>query len=241
MDYGNKIALVTGANSGIGEATAHRLAARGCTVIVNGRREAENQRVVADLQSQHGVKVEAWTGDVADEGDCLRMVDKVFGDHGRLDLLVNNAGIGVSGGRVAEDPTEQFERVMKTNLYSAYWLSREVFRRMESQAIAEDSGLRGAIINIASILGVQAWAGTGVYAASKHAMMGLTRAMAEEGEKAGIRVSAVCPAMVATPMTGKTGSDYIQPEDIAASVTYLLELSPAAWPTEIVIPRRGSS
>ena len=241
MHYQDKIALVTGANSGIGEATVHRLAARGCTVIVNGRREQENQRVAAALRSQYDTRAEACTADVAREEDCLQMIEKVFSDHGRLDILVNNAGIGVSGHRVADNTTGHFEKVLKTNLYSAFWLSREVFQRMESQAIAEDSGLRGAIINIASILGTEAWAGTGVYAASKHAMMGLTRAMADEGESVAIRVSAVCPAMVATPMTGKSGRDYIQPADIAASVTYLLELSPAAWPTEIVIPRRGSS
>lgn len=209
-------------------------------MIVNGRREKENERVVAALRSQYDAKAEVRTGDIAGEANCIQLIEKIFSDHGRLDILVNNAGIGVSGDRIADSTTEDFDKTLKTNLYSCYWLSREVFRRMETQAVADDSGLRGAIINVASVLGVEAWAGTGVYAASKHGMMALTRAMAEEGEAADIRVSAVCPAMVATPMTGKKGKDYIQPEDVAASVTHLLELSPAAWPTEIVIPRRGS-
>lgn len=197
--------------------------------------------MVEALRSEYDASAEALTGDVADEPTCQGLIEKISADHGRLDILVNNAGIGVSGDRIADSTTEDFDQVLKTNLYSCYWLSREAFKRMEKQAPAVDSRLRGAIINIASILGVESWGGAGIYAASKHGMMALTRAMAEEGEAAGIRVSAVCPAMVATPMTGKTGEDYIQPGDVAASVTHLLEQSPAAWPTEIVIRRRGSS
>ncbi len=75
---------------------------------------------------------------------------------------------------------------------------------------------------------------------SKHAMNGLTRALADEGAENGIRAAAVCPAMVSTPMTGVSGPDYITPEDIAATVAYLLDLSPAAWPREIVVNRKGS-
>jgi 3-oxoacyl-[acyl-carrier protein] reductase len=240
MKYTNKVALVTGANSGIGEAIAQRLAALGCQVYVNGRREAENQRVGDAINADNGTQAIPLTGDVADEATCLRMMEQIASEQGHLDILINNAGAFVSRDRIADSTSGDFDQCMKTNLYSSYWLSREAFRLMEEQAPAEDSGLRGAIINTASILGVEAWANTGIYAASKHGMMGLTRAMADEGETVGIRVCAICPAMVATPMTGQSGTDYIQPEDIATTVTHLLELSPAAWPTEIVIPRRGS-
>ncbi|NBB80289.1 MAG: SDR family NAD(P)-dependent oxidoreductase [Verrucomicrobia bacterium] len=240
MKYTDKIALVTGANSGIGEAIAHRLASLGCKVYVNGRRESENQRVVEAINANYSTGAISLTGDVADETTCRGMIERIASDEGRLDLLVNNAGTFLSRDRIADSTSEDFDQVLKTNLYSCYWLSREAFRLIEKQPPAEDTELRGAIINIASILGVEAWANAGIYAASKHGMMGLTRAMADEGEAAAIRVAAIGPAMVATAMTGKSGPDYIQPEDIAASVAYLLELSPAAWPTEIVIPRRGS-
>jgi 3-oxoacyl-[acyl-carrier protein] reductase len=240
MKYTDKIALVTGANSGIGEAIAHRLASLGCKVYINGRRESENQRVVEAINAHYPARAVALTGDVGDETTCLSMIQQIVTEQDRLDILVNNAGIFGSRDRIADSTSEDFDQVLKTNLYSCYWLSREAFRLMEQQSPAEDSQLRGAIINTASILGVEAWANAGIYAASKHGVMGLTRAMADEGQAAGIRVSAVGPAMVATPMTGKEGADYIQPEDIAATVTYLLELSPAAWPTEIIIPRRGS-
>mgnify|MGYP005852594651 CR=1 FL=1 len=240
MKYTDKIALVTGANSGIGEAIAHRLASLGCKVYVNGRRESENQRVVDAINARYPARAIALTGDVAGEATCLSMIKQLASEQDRLDILVNNAGVFGSRDRIVDSSSENFEKVLKTNLFSCYWLSRAAFRWMEKQSPSEDTQLRGAIINIASILGVEAWANAGTYAASKHGMMGLTRAMADEGESAGIRVSAVCPAMVATPMTGMEGTDYIQPEDIAATVTHLLELSPAAWPTEFVIPRRGS-
>jgi 3-oxoacyl-[acyl-carrier protein] reductase len=240
MNYSNKVALVTGANSGIGEAIAHRLVSLGCKVYVNGRREAENQRVADAANERHPARAVALTGDVADEATCLGLIEQIRSGNERLDILINNAGAFISRDRIADSRSEDFDQVLKTNLYSCYWLSREAFRLMEKQSPAEDTGLRGAIINTASILGVEAWAHAGIYAASKHGMMGLTRAMADEGETAGIRVSAICPAMVATAMTGKSGVDYIQPEDIAATVTHLLELSPAAWPTEVIIPRRGS-
>ena len=99
---------------------------------------------------------------------------------------------------------------------------------------------RGFIINISSVAGKQAWSGTGTYSASKFGLLGLTHALADEGKADGIKVTAICPALVATPMTGVSGPDYLQPEDIAETVLYLLRLSPAAWPTEIVLERKGA-
>jgi 3-oxoacyl-[acyl-carrier protein] reductase len=96
------------------------------------------------------------------------------------------------------------------------------------------------IINISSLAGKQAWSGTGTYSASKFGVLGLTHALADEGKADDIKAVAICPAMVATPMTGVSGPDYLQPEDIAETVLYLLRLSPAAWPTEIVLERKGA-
>lgn len=240
MNLQNKNVLITGANSGIGEALAHRLAAEGATILVNGRREEENQRVAGALREQYGVTAHVLTGDVADENTCQQLVTKSVELGGRLDLLVNNAGVGSQGTRIADSDSATFDRVLKTNLYSCYWMSREAFRQMEQQSTPETASLKGAIINISSVCGVEAWAGAGIYCVSKHGMMALTHAMAEEGAEAGIRVAAVCPAMVATAMTGVSGEEYIQPDDIANTVHYLLSLSPAAWPTEVVVNRRGA-
>jgi 3-oxoacyl-[acyl-carrier protein] reductase len=232
-------AIVTGGNSGIGEAIVHALAKRDFTVVVAGRRKEENERVARDAGPLGQGEVVTRTVDVAREEDCVRMIKEVSAATGRLDLLVNNAGIAEMKPLI-DTSSDEFDRMMKTNLYSAYWCSREAFRVMAEQPQEGDFALRGQIINIASILGLEAWSDTALYATSKHGMVGLTRALADEGAARFIRVAAVCPAMVATPMTGQSGPEYIAPEDIARTVTYLLDLSSAAWPKEIAVPRRGA-
>lgn len=239
MNKDNSIAIVTGGNSGIGEAIAHALAARGMNLVVAGRRQPENERVATEIEQRHGVKAKPLETDVSREEDCLRLIRDSVELPGTLRLLVNNAGIG-GFGKISETSSEAFDRVLRTNLYSAYWCSREAYRILENNDPDPDTGLRGAIVNLSSVCGIDAWAETGMYGASKHGMTGLTRAMAEEGAEDGIRVSAICPAMVSTPMTDVSGPDYIEPEDIANTLTYLLDLSPAAWPREIVVNRRGA-
>jgi 3-oxoacyl-[acyl-carrier protein] reductase len=155
---------------------------------------------------------------------------------GTIHLLVNNAGIG-GGGRVAETRTEDFDRVLKTNLYGTFWCSRAAYSRMKRN----QGDPRGVIINISSLAGKQAWSGTGSYSASKFGINGLTQALADEGKADHIKAIAICPAMVATPMTGVNGPDYLQAEDIAQTVLCLLRLSPAAWPNEVVLERRDAS
>ena len=233
------VAVVTGGNSGIGEAVVKRLAERGMAVIAAGRRTGENERVAREASAAGPGQVFAYTADVSREADCLALIEHAFSEHGRLDVLVNNAGIGGMG-PLAETDTAFFDRVLKTNLYSAYWCSREAYRRMRGQTPDADRGTRGAILNVSSVCGLDAWAGTAVYSASKHGMVGLTRAMADEGAEDGIRVAAICPALVSTPMTGVSGPEYITPDDVARSVTYLLDLGPAAWPRELALPRRGA-
>jgi 3-oxoacyl-[acyl-carrier protein] reductase len=233
------VAVVTGGNSGIGEAISKMLGRRGYRVVIAGRRGAENERVARDIsEAGPGAGISSET-DVSRESECLELIRSTIEREGRLDLLVNNAGT-ITKGPLVESETETFDKVMKTNLYSTYWCSREAFRWMKDRQPASFEELNGRIINISSLCGVDAWAGAGIYAASKHGVIGLTRALADEGGEAGIRVAAICPAMVATPMSEVSGPEYIQPEDIATTVAYLLDLSPAAWPRELVVPRRGA-
>lgn len=232
------VAVVTGGNSGIGEAIVHLLVKRGYAVAVAGRRAEANQRVAAEASKTGPGEAWAVTADVSQEEDCLRLVEGTAESRGRLDLMVNNAG--VSGfAPITETTSETFDQVLKTNLYSAYWCSREAFRIMKEQ-VSEGHALRGSIVNMSSICGVDGWSGAAVYATSKHGLQGLTRVLADEGAEVMIRVAAICPAMVATPMTGREGPDYIAPEDIAHTLAYLLDLSSAAWPREIVVERRGA-
>jgi 3-oxoacyl-[acyl-carrier protein] reductase len=240
MNLANKVGIVTGGNSGIGAAVARALARAGMKVIVAGRRAELNERVAAELRAEFGGEVRAVTADVSLEEDCVRLIDSAQLEFGHLDVLVNNAGKGGGGDLIAESSTEDFESTLRTNLYSAYWCSREAFKRMAQNPHPAVDEIRGAIINMASVAGLDAWSGSGIYSISKHGMMGLTKALADEGTGPLIRAVAVCPAMVATPMTEVEGPDFLAAEDIAGTVIYLLSLRAAAWPTEVVVKRRGA-
>ncbi|CAB4242858.1 Short-chain alcohol dehydrogenase [Methylacidimicrobium sp. AP8] len=226
-----RVAIVTGGNSGIGRAVALALAGSGASVAVAARRVQACEEV-ARLCGKKGGEGIAIPTDVRREAECERLVERAAGWKGRLDILVNNAGIGRFA-PVASLSTADLRQMVETNLYGTFWCSRAAFPR-----IASTGG--GLICNVASLAGVDAWAETGGYSATKFGIVGLTRALADEGRKCGVKAVAICPALVATPMTGVSGADYLQPEDIAETVLYLLRLSPAAWPGEIVLRRRGA-
>ncbi len=236
MDLKGKLAVVTGGNSGIGLAIATALAQAGCSPVISGRRQTKSQAVADDLARGFKVRTLAVEADVSREADCIRLVQEAVEKFGTLHILVNSAGIG-GGGRVAETKTEDFNRVLKTNLYGTFWCARAAYPHMKRN----QGDPRGVIINISSLAGKQSWSGTGTYSASKFAINGLTQALADEGKADHIKAIAICPAMVATPMTGVSGPQYLQAQDIAETVLYLLRLSPAAWPTEVVLERRDAS
>ena len=239
MQLTNKVAIVTGGNSGIGKAVATALARNGVNIVIAGRRQRENARIAHELAGPYRVSTMPIPTDVAKEEDCERLIKESAKRFGALHILVNSAGI-IGGDRIACSTTKDFDRVLKTNLYGTFWCARAVYKQFQKNK-PRTGEPRGMIINISSLAGKSAWAGSGVYSASKFGIMGLTQALADEGKKDNIKAVAICPAMVATPMTGKKGLDYLQPEDIAETVLYLARLSPAAWPTEIVIERKGAS
>jgi 3-oxoacyl-[acyl-carrier protein] reductase len=193
MDLKGKIAVVTGANSGIGLAIAAALAEAGCNLVISGRRHSKNQAVANDLAQKFNVQTHAVETDVSREADCVRLVQEAATKFGAIHILLNNAGIG-GGGRVAETNTEDFDRVLKTNLYGTFWCARAAYPQMKRN----QGDPRGVIINISSLAGKQAWSGTGTYSASKFAINGLTQALADEGKADHIKAIAICPAMVAT-------------------------------------------
>ncbi len=239
MELRDKVAVVTGGNSGIGKAIATRLAANGCNVLLAGRREEQNCKAVEEIKGIGAGKVEAVAADVSRESDCQQLIEQAIDRFGKMHILVNNAGIGGSES-IGDVSTDLFDRVLKTNLYGAFWCAREAWTAMLRNDPEELEGLRGAIINISSLAGKEAWGGTVPYSVSKFGLTGLSHAMADEGQEALIRSIAICPAKVATSMTGGQNDDYIQPEDISQAVLALLSLSPAAWPLELVIQRRGA-
>jgi len=247
MELKGKAALITGGNSGIGEAIAYALAEKGTEVLISGRRKEQNLEVAQAISKKTGTRVEAVTADVSLEEDCDMMVRRTIELFGKIDICVNSAGIS-TGPEFSELSTEIFDQVLKTNLYGAFWCSRAAFNAMRKNKLSSPDDIRGYIINISSVVGLEAYnrgSGSGVYSASKFGMMSLNQSMSGSGQKELIKVTAICPGMVVTPMTdewrsnnSKEGDEFIEPEDVAETVLYLTRLSRAVWPVQEVLPRR---
>ena len=231
-----KIAIVTGSSSGIGKAIALAFAGEGARVVVAARRRALCEQVVKQVQERGGEALAIQT-DVADEAQVERLIAETVKRFGRLDILVNNAGIG-GGGRIADTSTETFDQVIDTNLRGTFFCCRAGFRQMQKTG-------GGTIINMSSVTGVQAWAGTGTYSASKHAIMALTKALADEGRPHKIKVSAICPGGVADELVDASPkeierSEKISPFDIAETAVYLASLGPHAVVHQVIVDRLGA-
>lgn len=183
-ETGPKVAVITGGNSGIGLAIATALAGAGYNLVLAGRRQTKTLGVADELARNFNVQTLAVEADVSQEPDCLRLVQGAVAKFGGIHVLINNAGIG-GGGRVAETKTEDFERVLKTNLYGTFWCARAAYPHLKRN----QGDPRGVVINISSLAGKQAWSGTGTYSASKFAINGLTQALADEGKQTALRRS----------------------------------------------------
>jgi glucose 1-dehydrogenase len=201
-----KTALITGASSGIGQAIAIRLAQEGCNIAINYRRkleEGEHTEAMA-LQKAHeaGSSVESLLiqGDVSQEDDIIRMVNAVIAKFGRLDILVNNAGIQAEYPS-HETPTEQFDRVIAVNLRGAYLCARETIKHLLAQQHS------GVIINISSVHEVIPRPMYVSYSVSKGGMGNLTKTLALEYAKRGIRVNAIAPGATVTPINESWTTD----------------------------------
>jgi NAD(P)-dependent dehydrogenase (short-subunit alcohol dehydrogenase family) len=192
--FAGKVVLVTGAGSGIGEATALRFGAEGAAVAAADLSSPAADAVAARIREGGGRAI-ALQADISREADCRALVEKTTRELGALDILVNNAGIGAVG-TVLETDEATFAKVMDVNVKGTFLLSKAALPGM----IARRAGV---IVNTASIAGVRGIPQRAAYTASKHAIVGLTRAMALDHVKDGIRVNCVCPGTVDTPWVGR--------------------------------------
>src|SRR3954451_24072240 len=223
IDLSNRVAIVTGASRGIGQAIAQQMARQGAIVIAAAR--GENARAVAEEFQGNGGRAEAIALDVTDAGSVERVVAAVLERHSRIDVLVNNAGI-TRDQLLLRMKRDDWDAVLATNLTAAFALSQAVLKPMIRQR-------GGRIISIGSVVGQSGNAGQANYAASKAGLIGFTKALALEVASRGITVNVVAPGMIDTDMTrgmsATTQAEWAEripakrlgtPEDVAGAVVF---------------------
>jgi NAD(P)-dependent dehydrogenase (short-subunit alcohol dehydrogenase family) len=235
----DRAAIVTGASSGIGLALTRMLCEEGHAVTMAARRPDKLQAAYDGLKGE-GLNVEQFAGNLGDEDTIKQVVAQHEQSFGRLDVLCNNAGVGV-GAAVAEMETKRIDLQLNTNIRSIFLFYREAIGLLRK---AGEEHRNALVVNTSSISGKRGEAWLSVYSATKHAVVGFTQAMNKELANDGVKNCALCPGFVDTPMTefvkGQVPADtMIRPEDIAEGVRMLLKLSPGCVVPEILFEQPG--
>jgi len=236
----DRAALITGGSSGIGLAIARALGEEGYGLTVAARRPDKLEAAVEELTSA-GLEAHAAPANMADEDELKALVKGHEERFGRLDALINNAGVGI-GGAIEDAETKKLDMQLAVNLRAVFLLTRECIPMLK-QAGGEHG--KALILNTASIAGKYGQGWLAAYSATKFGVVGLSQASHKELSESGIQVTAICPGFVATPMTdwvdGVDKDDMIQPEDIAEGVRFLLRTSKPCIVPEMMFIRPGDS
>jgi NAD(P)-dependent dehydrogenase (short-subunit alcohol dehydrogenase family) len=239
MNSPRRAALITGGSSGIGLAIARMLGEDGYGVTVTARRPEKLEEAARQLAGE-GIEVHAVAANLAEEDDIKKAVAGHRERFGRLDVLVNNAGIGI-GAPVAETETKKLDLQLDVNLRAVYLVARECIPMLKEAGAEHRKAL---IANTASIAGKQGQGWLPAYSATKFGVVGLSQALHKELSGDGIQVTALCPGFVATAMTDWVEDQVpkdkmIQPRDIAESIRFLLRTSPNCVVPELQFIRPG--
>lgn len=229
------VALITGGATGIGKAVALKLAARGTTVVISGRRKDVGEAAAAEIAAvaQHGAQVRFVRNDVSDEAAVKAMIEGIVAEFGRLDLAVNNAAISNETGTLVQSSSRNYREMVDVNILGVYFCMKYEITQMLTQG-------KGAIVNLASIAGLNGLPYVGPYVSTKHAVVGLTKSSALDHATQGIRINGVAPAATKTDIIARQldGSDENynektvsalqpmnrlgRPEEIANAICWLL-------------------
>ena len=204
-----KVALVTGASSGIGRASALELARRGAKVVISARRRAEIDSLAAQIR-QEGLEATAVVADINVEKDVIDLVAKTIASYGRIDIAFNNAGTEGEFTPFVEQSNSTYDTIFNANVRGVFWSMKHEAKAMLAQG-------HGAIINNASMGGIIGFANAGLYIASKHAVLGLTKTASIEWFRQGVRVSSICPGLIDTPLLDRILPSQAAKKDFGAA------------------------
>ena len=236
---GARAALVTGGSSGIDLAIARALGEDGYGITLSARRADKLEQAAAALAAD-GIDIEAVPANMAEEAEIVALVERHRERFGRLDVLINNAGVGI-GGPIAEHATKSLDMQLAVNLRAVYLTAREALPMLKEAGGEHGKAL---IANTASIAGKSGQGWLAAYSATKFGVVGFTQALHKEHASDGIQATALCPGFVDTAMTDWAKDNVppeqmIQPSDIAEAVRYLLRTSPACMVPELQFIRPG--
>jgi len=226
-DFADQVALITGGTAGIGRATAVEFARQGAKVVVTGRRETAGAQTLEMIRAAGG-EVAYIRADVSSEEDCRRMVEFALDSFGRLDFAFNNAGVEGAANTLNthEQTTANYRQVMDINVFGVLMSMKH-----EIQAMLRLGG--GVIVNNASVAGMVGMPGMSVYVASKHAVLGLTKSAALEYAKDDIRINAVSPAVIETPMFDRFAEVSDEPDDMVKQMASYHPIGRIGKPEEV--------
>ena len=231
-----KVIVLTGAGGGIGKVVATALAEQGASLALCGGNNLERLAETERLVREKGAKVFTLAGNLTEQSFLDSCMDKIAEHFGKIDILINNAGVAMN--TPFDDVTyETFDRIMEINVRVPFFLCQKALPYLRKSDYA-------AIVNIASVVGHKGYVNQSVYAASKHALLGFSKTLANEVYKENIRVHTICPGGVFTDMVklsrpDLTGEDMIMPEDIADIILFLLQNRTNAVIDEICVHRSG--
>ena len=223
----NKTVLITGGASGIGEATALLYAEEGCNVVVSDLQEEKGNKVVQKISQLNGKSIFV-KADVSKPQDCEILVNKTIATFGSLDIAFNNAGIGGENNAVADMSIEGWNKIIAVNLNSVFYCMKYELMQMQKQG-------SGAIVNNSSILGQVGFANAAGYVAAKHGVIGLTQNAALEYSAKVIRINAIGPAFINTPLLTESGMDDTVKQNVLVPMHPIGRLGESKEVAELVV------
>lgn len=232
----DKVTVITGGGGGIGRATAQALAQEGAKIALCGGNNIEKLTATADIVKEYGAEAFVLPGNLAETDFLESCMDKIFNHFGQIDILINNAGVALN--KPFEETTQKdFDTIFSINVKAPFVLCQKVLPYLHKSDHA-------AIINISSVVGHKGYVNQAAYAASKHALLGFSKSLANEVYTQNIRVHTICPGGVYTDMVkvarpDLTGEDMITPEEIADIILFLLQSRGNAVIDEICVHRTG--